>query len=183
MPLRTVALVASIALGAFALKAADSPPNVGADPVNKIRLGVYDNRAIAVAYAPSKFNPVREKMQQLEQARDAGDTQRATQLEQWGQQHQRQLHRQGFCRVPVDDLLAHVQDRLPEVARSTRVSAITWQCDYSAPEVEVVDITDALVMLFEPSEKTLETVEQIKKHKPVDLDEIEKHHREQRKEP
>ena len=42
---------------------------VGANATTpKLCVGVYDSRAIAVAYAPSKYNPVSQKMQQLQQA-------------------------------------------------------------------------------------------------------------------
>ena len=142
----------------------------------KVRLGVYDNRAIAVAYAASTFNPVKQKMADYEQAKSAGDDARIRELKEWGEKHQRQLHRQGFGRVPVDDLLAHVKDKLPELARNANIDAIVWQCDQAGPHVEVVDITSELVQLFEPSEKTLRTVAELKKHAPADLDVIEQHH-------
>ena len=97
-------------------------------------------------------------------------------LEAWGQGHQRALHRQGFGRVPVDDLLAHVAERLPEVARTARVVAIVFDCNWAGAEVELVDVTHELVALFEPSEKTLATVEELLQHEPVDLDELERGH-------
>jgi len=142
----------------------------------KVRVGVYDNRAIAVAYAPSKYNPTGKKMEEYKKAKAAGDAKLVKELETWGPKQQRQLHRQGFGRVPVDDLLAHVKDQLPEVARKKGIDLIAWQCDYSGLNVEVVDITNELVSLFEPSEKTLRIVEELKKHDPIDLDEIENHH-------
>ena len=141
----------------------------------KVRVGTYDSRAIAVAYAPSKFNPVGEKRRELEAAKAAGDTERVAELEAWGPKHQRALHRQGFGRVPVDDLLAHVADRLPEAARAAGVDVIVFDCSWAGPEVEVVDVTHELVALFDPSERTLTTVEELLEHEPVDLDEIEGH--------
>jgi len=69
-----------------------------------------------------------------------------------------------------------MKDRFPEVARKTGVDVIAWQCDYAGPDVGVVDITKDLVLLFEPSEKTLKTVEELMKHAPLDLDYIEQHH-------
>ncbi|MEI6632651.1 MAG: hypothetical protein WCP22_02400 [Chlamydiota bacterium] len=141
-----------------------------------LRLGVYDNRAIAVAYAHSKLNPVSEKVKEQKKAREEGDTKRVKELDAWGEKHQRELHRQGFGRVPVNDILAQVRDKLPEIARKARVDAIAWQCDYAGQNVEVVDITRELVLLFDPSEKTLKAVEEVKKHAPLDLDEIEQHH-------
>ena len=146
------------------------------EPRTTLRVGVYDSRAIAVAYAASKHDPVGGKMKEYEQAKAAGDTKRVKELEAWGKRGQRQLHRQGFGRVPVCDLLEHVKDKMPEMARKTGVAVIARQCDYTSSDVEVVDVTKELVSLFDPSEKTLETVEALKKHKPMDLDVIEQNH-------
>lgn len=145
-------------------------------PEPTIRVGTYDNRAIAIAYAPSKYNPVPEKMKEYKSAKEAGDEERMKELEAWGEKQQRKLHRQGFGRVPVDDLLAHVNDRLPEVARSTGVDIIAWECNYVADNVEVVDVTTELVKLFDPSEKTLNFVKQLEGQPPVAPDKIEQDH-------
>ena len=142
----------------------------------KIRIGTYDGRAIAIAYAPSKFNPVKEKMQKYEQAKTDGDKEKMKSLEEWGEKHQRQLHRQGFSNLPVHDLLAHVKDEIPAVAKQAGVVAIVSKCDFTSDEVEVVDVTDRLVGLFDPSERTLKYVKEIKGQKPVDLDDLKEDH-------
>ena len=46
-------------------------------------------------------------------------------LEAWGEQHQRQLHFQGFGRVPVDDSLAPVKDQFAKLAREQQLAAAT----------------------------------------------------------
>lgn len=141
-----------------------------------LRIGTYDTRAIAVAYAHSSYlqTPLRAKKQELEAAKAAGDTARMKELEEWGQAHQRQLHRQGFSRVPVTDLLAHVKDRLPEAAARAGVQAIAADCDYLAPGVVTVDITDELVRLFDPSPRVLSIVKDMKGKPPLSLNEVEK---------
>lgn len=159
-------------LGWLALPALAPLPAAGQA---KFRIGTYDSRAIAVAYAASRFNPVRGKMKEMEAAKAAGDQVKVKQLEQWGQALQRQLHRQGFSRVPVDDLLAHVKDRIPEVAARAGVQAVMMQCDWAAAGVEVVDVTEALVALYEPSARTLSIVQDMKGKPPLPLDELEKH--------
>jgi hypothetical protein len=141
-----------------------------------IRLGVYDSRAVAIAYAPSQFNPARKKMEEFKRAQAEGNKERMQELENWGQQHQRQLHRQGFAMVPVGDLLNHVRDKLPEVAKRANVVAIARACDFTSSSVELVDVTDELVKLFDPSEKTLKNIEMIQSKPAVDLDELEQHH-------
>ena len=140
----------------------------------KLRIGTYDNRAVAVAYAASRFNPVAAKKKELDAAQAAGDQRKVAELEAWGPAHQQALHRQGFGRVPVDDLLAHVRDRLPDAARKAGVEAIVFASDWSAEGVEVVDVTSQIVELFEPSERTLATIAELRKHAPLGLDEIER---------
>lgn len=140
----------------------------------KARLGTYDSRAVAIAYAPSRHNPVAEKLREHEAAKAKGDTQRVQELEAWGAAHQRQLHRQGFARVPVDDLLAHVADRLPDVAKAAGVDAIVFGCNQHRADVELVDVTLAIVALYEPSEKTLEYVRSAMRTEPIALDVVEK---------
>lgn len=163
--------VASIGFFLLAVVWADESESAA----KRVRVGVYDSRAIAIAYAASEYNPVRGKVKELEQAKAAGDAKRVAELEEWGQRHQRALHRQGFSRVPVGDLLAHVRDQLPLVAQEERLDVVVSECDYVAPHAEVIDVTSALVRLYKPSKQTLRHVEEIQKRPPVDLDEIDRH--------
>ena len=153
------------------------PGFVLGDGNDKIRIGVYDSRAIAIAFAPSKYNPVKEKMKKYQQAKADGDKKKMKELEEWGKKHQRQLHRQGFSIVPVDDLLEHVKDQMDDVAKKVNVVVIVRKCDFVGNNVEIVDVTDQLVELFNPSEKTLKFVRSIKDKPGVDLDEVEKHNK------
>ena len=120
----------------------------------KIRVGVYDNRAITLAYVGSKYNPMEKKIAEFKEAKAAGDSAQIKELEAWGPRFQRQLHFQGFGRAPVDDLLLLVKDKMAEVAKRTGVvDPICWYPDYTGAEVEIVDITDELVSLFNPTRR------------------------------
>ena len=138
----------------------------------KIRIGTYDSRAIAIAYAHSAFNPVKEKWAAYQKAKAAGDHAKMKELEAWGEQHQRLLHFQGFGRVPVDDLLAPVKDKVARLIRERRLAAITMSCGFTSGEVELVDVTDGLVKFYDPSEKTLKRVRAVRGAKPVPLTQI-----------
>jgi hypothetical protein len=138
----------------------------------KVRIGTYDNRAIAVAYAASSFNPVSEKMRDQKEAKAAGDTAKVKELEAWGKNFQRQLHFQGFGHTPVGDLLAPVKEGVASYAAAQNLAAIVMECDYTAPGVETVDVTDALVALYAPTPKTLENVRMVRAAKPVSLVEL-----------
>ena len=92
--------------------------------------------------------------------------------EAWGVSHQRLLHFQGFGRVPVGDLLQPVQDRLPQLLRDHQLFALTMQCDAVVGGVELVDVTDELVQLYEPNERTLNWVKQLRDQPPLSLIEL-----------
>jgi hypothetical protein len=161
-------LAALLAFGAGATLGVGQTKD-GAAAAGKIRIGTYDNRSVAVAYAASRYNPVKEKMAAYERAKAAGDRETLKELESWGEHHQRLLHFQGFGRVPVGDLLEPVKDRVQELARRRGLAAITMACDYTAGDVELVDVTEDLVKLYDPSEKTLAAARDVRSAKPVDL--------------
>jgi hypothetical protein len=167
MKTATVLLMAAVA--AVALGQTASPPadNAATRPI--ARLGVYDNRAIAVAYAASSFNPIDQKMEEHKAAKLSGDDDKIKELKAWGESHQRQLHFQGFGRVPVGDLLQHVKEGVSQLAADMQLSAIAMQCDYTAPDAEVIDVTDQLVELFKPSAKTRDMVRKVRRAQPVPL--------------
>ena len=172
--MKSVARCLSGILGFIAL-AAVPIGSLRADESPTIRVGVYDNRAIACAYAPSKFNPVAEKMREYKKAETDGDKKKCAELKAWGEKHQRQLHRQGFSKVPVDDLLAYVKEDLAKLAKEKGLALITMEFNYKAPNVEVIDVTDEIVQFYSPSEKTLKIVKQIRDRKPIGLDVVEQH--------
>ena len=178
--LRSITTITVLAATTLALTLGLAPSSteqgVGAptEAIATLRIGTYDNRAIGIAFAASKFNPVAAKMKEYHEAKAAGNTARVKELDAWGQQHQRELHRQGFSRVPVTDLLEPVKDQLPALATKLGVQAIAFDCNYATPGTEIVDVTLELVKLYEPSEQTMKWVTESLKSKPVDLDEIDR---------
>jgi hypothetical protein len=85
------------------------------------------------------------------------------------------LHFQGFSRVPVDDLLEPVKEQVAKLARDKQLAAITMNCEFTGEQVELVDVTDDLVKLYDPSDKTLHSVREIRKIKPTKLTELADH--------
>jgi hypothetical protein len=141
---------------------------------NKVRIGTYDNRSVAVAYAASKHNPVKEKWASYEKAKTADDKAKIKELQTWGEEHQKLLHFQGFGRVPVSDLLDPVKDQVRDLAKKKGLAAVTMACDFVDANVEVVDVTEDLVKLYEPSERTLKMARGVRNAKPLDLVELSK---------
>ena len=143
--------------------------------VAKMRVGIYDSRAVAIAFAHSDWNEKRLelKMAEMEKAKAIGDTKKNKELEEWGKAQQARLHRQGFGAAAVDDILEHIKDNLPQIAKDANVIALVSKWDKKMlkgyKSAELIDVTDLIAAQFNPNEKVLKTIEQIKKKKPIPL--------------
>jgi len=137
------------------------------------RIGVYDSRAVAVAYAGSTFQETRIKDLQarFERARRAGDAQETARLEAEGRAWQAALERQGFGTAPVDDILAHIASELPRIQQAFGVTNLVSKWNKAEldkhPKAERVDITMSLVDAFCPNETQRRRAIEIQKKQPV----------------
>jgi hypothetical protein len=139
-----------------------------------VRVGVYDNRGILLAWFASKYNDLAlaDLGKEYEQAKLAGDDERVKELEAMGPKIQRRLHFQGFGRAPVTEQLAHIEDQLPALAKELGIDVIAFECNYLGPDVEKIDITLDLVKLYDPSPETMKMVREIMDQDPIALEEL-----------
>ena len=143
---------------------------------NKLRLGVYDSRAVAVAYANStEFRDSLKAVQaDYQKAKAAKDETRIKTIEGRMKLQQRRLHEQGFSTGSVANIMATIKDSLPAMAKKAGVDLIVskWEVSYQSPGVKVVDVTGDLVALFHVSEKGLGWVKGIPNHAPLPIEQI-----------
>ena len=141
------------------------------------RIGVFDSRAVVIAFANSDMNDkeLKAKMAERDKAKAAGDTEKVAELEAWGKARQEKFHRQGFGTVSVDDMLIHIKKDLPDIAKAAGVDIIVskWDIVYQTKGAAVVDITDEIVKPFRPTDKVLKWIEGIKKRKPLSERELD----------
>jgi Skp family chaperone for outer membrane proteins len=141
----------------------------------KLRVGTFDSRAIAIAYVRTDdFKQALQKMkEEHKKAKAEGDEKKVKELEAKGQAGQQLLHTQGFSTASVGEYLEHVKDKIPAVAKEVGVDVIVskWDMVYQSPDAEFVDVTDQLVKLFKPDEKTLKIGEDLRKIPPISLEE------------
>jgi hypothetical protein len=168
--------IMGLSLVAATLTVCVGPATAGKAAKPPMKIGVYDSRGVAIAYARSA--EFQEKMAKLrsdhEEAKARGDDQRMKELEQEGSWGQVRLHQQGFSTAGAGDLLAKVSDVLPRVAREAGVVLIVskWEPPYRDASVEVVDVTLPLAKLFKPDEQTLKILGELKDQTPIPFDEI-----------
>jgi hypothetical protein len=74
----------------------------------------------------------------------------------------------------VDDALAAIKDRIPEIEKQAGVTALVSKWDEPMlkqyRDAEKVDVTDRLVRGFNPTEKQLKVIADLQKKKPLSLE-------------
>ena len=170
-------LMMSMLMAETTLSAGDS----AIPPANtKERIGVYDSRAVAVAYCGSALHnkSMSALMAEFDKAKKAEDQTRMSELKAEGAAGQKRMHMQGFSTAPVDDILDQIKDSLPGIKEKAGVTAIVskWDkpCLSKYKDAEVVDITMALVDAFNPNDRQRKSAIEIQKHAPIPLEQAEK---------
>lgn len=137
------------------------------------RIGVFDSRLVAVAYYNTDEHraAMRQLMTDLNEAKAAGAGSRAQELEFQGPALQNLAHYQVFSTASIPNIMDKLAAVLPKVAAEARVSILVskWEIVYRAPDVEYVDVTDALVAQFKPSPQTLKWIASGKDTDPMPL--------------
>jgi len=166
----------AVAFGAAVLRAEEPPATT---PTNVVRVGTYDSRAIAIAFyrSPAFANWLADLKAKHEKAKAEGDQKRVAELEAEGKSSQQLAHERGFSTAPVDVILAHIKDQLPEIAKKAGVGPIVSKWDKAAlakyKSSDLVDVTMALVDAFRPDDRRRGLVIDVQKVPPILLEEAE----------
>lgn len=146
------------------------------------RIGTYDSRAIAVAYAGSPLHEASLQPMQTayREAKARGDAAEMKRLEQEGQALQAKAHLQAFSAAPVDEILAQIATVLTTIQTDADVSALVSKWDAAAlaayPDCEQVDVTMALVDALQPTERQRKFALDIQKKAPLPADKVRAQH-------
>jgi RNA polymerase sigma factor (sigma-70 family) len=175
-----VGVVAILAGGAVTVAlSGDKSADAGSSSDAKIKIGVYDSRAIVVAFAgsPAHEKQLHQLMAEHKKAQEAGDLETVAKLEAEGKARQEQMHKQGFSTAPVDDLLVHITNALPQIRKAAGVTDIVSKWDKAGLKrhagAETVDVTMRLVEAFQPNERQRKSAIEIQKHKPISIEQAE----------
>lgn len=167
---RRFLLSSAAALGIFGMTASAQ------SQTNKLRVGIYDSRAVAIAYGNStNFQQAARALRtDYEKAKAEKDEKQVKALESKGKLGQLRAHEQAFSTASVATCMATIKDSLPKIAKKAGVQIIVskWELNYQSAEVQTVDVTDDLVALFHPSEKVLRWIQSSKAQKPIPIEDI-----------
>ena len=140
------------------------------------RIGVYDSRAVAVAFSGSPVHEAQlaELRAALEEAEETGDAAAAAQLDAEAKARQAKAHAQAFSTAPVDEILALIPDSLAEIQATAGVTALVSKWDEAVLKeyegADTVDLSLALVDALHPTERQRESAMEIQRHKPIPLE-------------
>ncbi len=150
-----------------------------AQSTNTLRVGVYDSRAVAVAYANSaEFAAVGNAVKaEHDKAKAANDEKTMKAIEFRMQQRQHRAHEQGFSTGSVLPIMETITNKLAVIARNAHVDVIVskWELNFASEDVEIVDVTDRIVAQFHVSERGLKWAKEIQQRPPLSLDELPDH--------
>ena len=173
----------------FALCVADvSAENLTAKSAQeKLRIGTYDTRVVAMAYC---FSPACKAEEgeavaacnaELAKAKASGDEKQVAVVEtKYSELIKTQIrrHKQVFSTAPIDDVLVHIRDQMPEIAKAAGVDAIVSKWDKKALErhegAEMVDVTEAMAKALRPPEEDLKAALEVRWKDPIPLEQAEK---------
>ncbi|MSU22656.1 MAG: hypothetical protein EXS32_02420 [Opitutus sp.] len=144
------------------------------------RVGVYASRIVPFAHFWSE--PARQDRDALiasaKAAKTAGDTARFAALNAQLVAAQKRDHLQVFSTAPAEEAMVALKDKLPAIQKELGVVRLISKWDVAAltgvAEANRLEVTDRLAREFAPDEKRQKTIEQMKKAKPLPLDEARK---------
>jgi hypothetical protein len=140
------------------------------------KIGVYDSRILVLAYSRSQFFADYQKKfkMQSDSANNAKDSAKIKELSVQAMSYQHLMHQMVFGSGSAKGIMNLVESKLPEVAKNAGVVMIVskFEVNFNDPSVEIVDLTDAIIPLFNPLENIDKMKDEFKKIEPVALDQL-----------
>lgn len=123
----------------------------------KIRIGLFDSRAVAIAYYQSNYHEqdLKKLLNEYNKASDAGDTLLAIKISNRVEVLQMIAHDKGFGKGTVNNILDRFKIQIDELANRENLSMIVskWEVYSLGNAFEIVDITDEVVTIINPDPK------------------------------
>lgn len=146
---------------------------------SQLRVGTFDSRAVAFAYARSNMFKkwLNELTTAAAEAEAAGDSTRVKELGGQAQAEHALRSKQVFSTFPAYDVLERIKADIPKIATEAGVDVLVskWEIVYQRPDVEFVDVTELMVGLFNLDEEAQTSLQQLLQTEPVPLGELGEH--------
>jgi len=161
----TSVLVGSVMLAGSVL------PGVGetaekAEKTSPVVVGTFDSRAVKIAYDHAVLAG---RIQSIEAAEAADANATPEQIKQRTIDRRKREFRQGFGTGDVSEYLDLIRDEIPKIAQKAGVDVIVskWDIEYHGPNVTFVDVTEALIQPFKPTEERIKIIRDVMAKPPL----------------
>lgn len=113
----------------------------------KVRVGVFKRTELLVAFYGSAAwgKELRNMLAERDAAKARGDMEKVKEIEAKGRKSQEHAHMQLAGKASLDNILAHLRDALPAVAKEANVEVIVEKPLFATERAELVDVTALLV--------------------------------------
>ena len=130
----------------------------------KVRVGTFDARAVAIGYYRSGLHDqwLKAKTAEYRKAKDEGKKDVAERIKKECEADQELAHRQTFGMGPYDSLSEQIKGVWPEVAKEEKVEVIVASTTYLSANVEAVDLTEAALKKLAADEKTRKIIDEMR---------------------
>jgi len=150
---------------------------IAGSPSNpSMRIGAYDSRAVAIAFANSKEGTafVADLHAKMMKAMETKDDTLIQQVKTTAQAYQLLNHLRGFSVGSVADILQKHRADVEAIAEETGVFIIVskYELIHTDPDVDVVDVTMHLVNIWEPSDRVLGWISELPQQEPLSMLEV-----------
>ena len=131
------------------------------EKAQQVIVGTFDSRAVTLVFGDSPFRSKYERMNPETVAPPAKAT--PQEVERWKINRRKIEFRQGFGRGDVSEYLDFIKDQIPKIAQETGVDVIVskWDIVYQNPKVKFVDVTEALIQPFKPTDERLKIIRDV----------------------
>ena len=153
-------LILSVVLGGNLLLGVGKTEEKTEKP-SQVIVGTFDSRAVTLAGRTADQQAEFFRRYPEYVAPRAGATPK--EVEQWKINLKKRQFRQGFGRGDVSEFLDLIRDEIPKIAEETGVDVIVskWDIEYQSPKVKLVDVTEALIQPFKPTDERLKIIRDV----------------------
>ncbi len=136
-------------------------------------VGIFDSRAVAVAFVRSELfdSRLKDLRQRLTIAKSRGDQATINRLKEMVPTIQELAQKQAFAAEPIDNIIDMIRDKLPMVAENAGVDVIVsrWVVAYYSKDAKFVDVTRHMTEVFAPDAETKKIIAELLTTKPIRL--------------
>lgn len=162
---RILLVVTALVLAVGISAAQTALPAEPTQPRARVRVGTFDPMPVVVAFYRSDLSA--EHMRTLHaahaEAKAAGDTKEVQRLEAEGAALQELAHKQLEGKAGIENILERLRPRLDGVLAASDIDLIVEaRIVHARPDVQTVDITDAMLRALKADEQTLRVIEELK---------------------